>query len=307
MRAAANGIELEYEMIGENGAPAILLIMGLGTQMTRWPSTLVETLAGQGFRVIRFDNRDVGLSTRLDAAGAPDLAAVMTAMLSSGSVPVAYTLEDMAADAVGLLDALDIDRAHIVGASMGGMIAQIVAASHSDRTLSLASIMSSSGNPSLPRASDAALALLSATRPDPGDEEAILDRAVLGAETLGSPGYPVDRAVRRAAAREDYHRAYYPAGIARQTAAIVASGDRRALLRQIQVPAVVIHGIDDPLVRIEAGRDTAAHIPGAEMIELSGMGHDLPDALVPTIADAIIANTRRSSDTSGISLDEGLA
>lgn len=307
MRASANGIELEYDSVGAADAPAILLVMGLGTQMTRWPPSLVEGLVARGYRVIRFDNRDVGLSTRFDAAGAPDLPAVMAAMLTGGDVPVAYTLADMAADAVGLLDALGIDRAHIVGASMGGMIAQIVAARYPDRTLSLTSVMSSSGNPALPRASDAALALLAAPRPDPDDEAAIIERVVLGAETLGSPGYPIERAVRRAAAIEDYRRGYYPAGIARQTAAIVASGDRRALLATITAPSLVIHGDADPLVPVEAGRDTAAHIAGARMIELPGMGHDLPDALVPVVVDAIDSVARRGDHRAAISPDDRVA
>ena len=295
MRAAANGVELEYDVAGAPDAPAILLIMGLGTQMTRWPQALVDTLVNAGLRVIRFDNRDVGLSTRLDAAGTPDLPSIVTKMLAGGTPPVAYGLSDMAADAVGLLDALGIGQAHLVGASMGGMIAQIVAATHPDRVLSLTSIMSSSGNPTLPRASDAALALLASPRPADDDVEAVIERAVRGGETLGSPGYPVDRQVRRAAALADYRRSYYPAGAARHTAAIAAGGDRRPLLATITAPTVVIHGADDPLVPVEAGRDTAAHIPGAELIEVPGMGHDVPDAIVPLIADAILAVTRRAN------------
>ena len=221
--------------------------------------------------------------------------AVMSAMLTGGSTPVAYDLSDMAADAVGLLDALEIDRAHVVGGSMGGMIAQIVAATYPERVLSLTSIMSSSGNPALPRASDAVLAMLAGPRPDSADEAAIIDRVVIGAELMGSPGYPVDPAVRRAAAVEDYRRGYYPAGIARHTAAIVASGDRRPLLARITAPTVVIHGTDDPLVPIEAGRDTAANIPGARLIELPGMGHDLPDELVPDVVAAIIQVATRAT------------
>ena len=295
MHADVNGLRIAYEVEGAETDPAILLIMGLGTQMTRWPRGLIDGLVDRGFRVIRFDNRDVGLSTRLEDAGAPDLMAVMSAMLTGGSTPVAYDLSDMAADAVGLLDALEIDRAHVVGGSMGGMIAQIIAATYPERVLSLTLIMSSSGNPALPRASDAVLAMLAGPRPDPADEAAIIDRVVIGAELMGSPGYPVDPAVRRAAAVEDYRRGYYPAGIARHTAAIVASGDRRPLLARITAPTVVIHGTDDPLVPIEAGRDTAANIPGARLIELPGMGHDLPDELVPDVVAAIIQVATRAT------------
>jgi pimeloyl-ACP methyl ester carboxylesterase len=293
MRARANGIELEYDSTGAADAPAILMIMGLGTQMTRWPPALIERLVRAGYRVIRFDNRDVGLSTRLDEAGTPDMPALLNAMLTGQRPPVAYSLEDMAADAVGLLGALGIDRAHLVGASMGGMIAQIVAARYPARTLSLTSIMSSSGNPALPRAADAILAMLASPRPDPADEDAIVERTVIGAGMMGSPAYPVAEEVRRAAARDDYRRGYYPAGIARHTAAIVASGDRRPLLRKITAPTVVIHGLDDPLVPIEAGRDTARNIAGAELIEIPGMGHDLPDPLVPIVAEAILAVTQQ--------------
>jgi pimeloyl-ACP methyl ester carboxylesterase len=305
MRIAANGLEFEYAISGPADGPAVLLIIGLGTQMTRWPQGLIDGLVGHGFRVIRFDNRDVGLSSRLDDAGAPDLRAVMAAMLHGGTAPVAYTLADMAEDAIALLRALGIKQAHVVGGSMGGMIAQILAARHPDAVLSLTSIMSSSGNPALPRASEAALALLSSERPDPADEAAIVERAVIGGETLGSPDYPIDRAVRRAAAIEDYRRGYHPAGIARQTAAIVASGDRRALLRTIRAPTAVIHGTVDPLVPIEAGRDTAANIPGARMIEVAGMGHDLPDALVPEVVDAIVA-VASSAATTKVSPTDGL-
>lgn len=295
MRATTNGIELEYESIGDPGGPAVLLIMGLGTQMTRWPQALLDTLVDRGFRVIRFDNRDVGLSTRFDDAGIPDMAGLMQAMLAGETPDVAYRLTDMAEDAVGLLDALGIERAHIVGASMGGMIAQLIAALHPDHVLSLTSIMSSSGNPALPRASDKALALLASPLPAGSGRDAVIERAVYAGEVLGSPGYRLDPEARRAAALLDYERAYYPAGAARQTAAIFAAGDRRELLRAITAPTMVIHGADDPLVPVEAGRDTAANIPGAELIEIAGMGHDVPDPLVGRIADAIVAVAARAS------------
>lgn len=306
MRIAANGLQFEYAVDGPADGPVILLIIGLGTQMTRWPTALIDGLVAHGFRVIRFDNRDVGLSSLLDDAGVPSLPDVMAAMLQGGTVPAPYTLSDMAADAVGILDALGIARAHVVGASMGGMIAQIMAARYADRVMSLTSVMSSSGNPALPRASDAVLAFLSAERPDPADQAAVVERAVIGGEMLGSPGYPIDRAVRRAAAIQDYTRNYYPPGISRHTTAIVATGDRRALLRTITVPTLVIHGTDDPLIPIEAGRDTAANIAGSRLIELPGMGHDLPDALVPAVVDAIVAVASTASATTEVSPASGL-
>lgn len=295
MRVAANGIELEYESAGDPDSPVVLMIMGLGTQMTRWPPSLVDTLVARGYRVIRFDNRDVGLSTRMESAGAPDMAAVMQAIRTGGAPPIAYGLNDMAEDAVGLLDALGVERAHIVGVSMGGMIAQLIAALHPERVISLTSIMSTSGNPAMPRASDEALAVLGAPRPADDDVDAIIERAVHGGAVLGSPAYPVDPEVRRAAALADYRRAYYPLGAARHVAAIAAGGDRRPLLRGIATPTLVIHGSDDPLVRVEAGRDTAQNIPGAVMIEMPGMGHDLPEPLIPVIADAITEIARRGA------------
>ena len=307
MRIPANGLELEYADSGPSHGPVILLIMGLGTQMTRWPASLIDGLVGKGFRVIRFDNRDVGLSSKLDEAGTPDMAAVAQAVLTGSEIPVAYTLTDMAQDAVGLLDALGIARAHLVGASMGGMIAQIVAATHPDRALSLTSLMSSSGRPDLPPSSAAVSALLMSPRPDPADMEAIVERVVTGAELMGSPGYPVDRATRRAAAIDEYRRCHYPAGIDRHTAAVVADGDRRARLHRITAPTVVIHGLDDPLIPIEAARDTAAHIAGASLIEIAGMGHDVPEALVALVLECIIAVAARASDTAAIPLEGELS
>ena len=292
-QATANGIDLEYERFGPAAAEPVLLIMGLGAQLTLWPVELCEALVARGFHVIRFDNRDVGLSTKFDAAGVPDLPAVLGAMMAGQAPQVPYRLDDMAADAVGLLDALGIDAAHIVGASMGGMIAQLVAAGFPERTRSLTSIMSTTGNPMLPPATPEAIGVLM-SRPQGGDVDSLVDFGVKAARVIGSPGYPAEEGALRARIRRDVARSVYPAGFARQMAAIYASGDRRARLAQVTAPTVVIHGTADPLVPVEGGRDTAASIAGAELIEIDGMGHDLPLPLVDRIADAIAGAARRA-------------
>ena len=282
----ANGLRLYYESHGPDDGEPILLIMGLGAQMTRWSPAFWGKLVDAGYRVILFDNRDVGLTEKLDAAGRPDIAAVVAALQAGRKPDVAYTLDDMAADAAGLLDALEIDRAHIVGASMGGMIAQLVAADYPHKTLSLTSIMSSTGNPELPRATPEAMARLNTPAPDPHkDLEAFLANAVEGARVMG-PVYPVDEAAVRAQTLGDFERAYYPIGFARQYAGVMASPDRRPKLKTITAPTVVVHGEADPLVPVEAGRDTAANIPGAELKTYPGMGHELPAAL----HDAVVAD-----------------
>ena len=290
----ANGISITYDTFGSDKAAPLLLIMGLGAQMTRWPVVFCEALAARGFRVIRFDNRDAGLSTHFVEAGVPDMGAVITAMQKGEKPNVPYTLGDMAADATGLLDALGIVRAHIVGASMGGMIAQLVAADHPEHTLSLASIMSTTGNPALPRATPEAMAVLTNRPPHPSDEEAYLKHTVASARVTGSPAYPAEEAVLRANTLADLKRCYEPTGFARQMAAVTATGDRRAKLKTITAPTVVIHGAADPLVPVQGGHDTAENIPGAELVVIPGMGHDLPLALYDTLIEAIVSVTERS-------------
>ncbi len=290
----ANGINIEYESIGD-GPETVLLIMGLGAQMTRWRAGLREKIAARGFRVISFDNRDVGLSTHFDGAIAPDMAEIIAARVRGEKPDVPYTLHDMADDAAGLLDALGIPRAHIVGASMGGMIAQLVAAEHADHTLSLTSIMSNTGNPELPPATPEAMVVLTRRAPSPlEDEAAFLDHSVASQQVIGSPAYPFDEADLRVQLLADAKRAYYPAGFARQMAAVTATGDRRALLKTITAPTLVVHGADDPLVPLPGGEDTALNIPGAELIVLPGVGHDLPKALDDTLADSIARNAQRA-------------
>ncbi|WP_085809759.1 alpha/beta fold hydrolase [Sphingomonas sp. TZW2008] len=286
MKARANGIELEYESFGDPADPTILLVMGLGAQLTLWPLPLVEALVARGFHVVRYDNRDVGLSTKLDRAGRPRLGLMMMQRLLRMQPRVAYTLGDMAADAIGLLDHLDVHQAHIVGASMGGMIAQLVAATYPDRTLSLTSIMSTTGNPALPRATREAMDVL-VNRPKTTDIDALVAHGIRAAQVTGSPAYPVAPDVLATRVRETIERSTYPDGFARQMAAIIADGDRRRRLKAIKAPTVVVHGAADPLVPVEGGRDTASSIPGARLVEIPGMGHNLPVELVPQIVAAI--------------------
>lgn len=297
-KTTANGIEIHYEEQGDPAAPAMLLIMGFGAQLTLWPDELVEALAAQGFRVIRYDNRDVGLSQKFDGVKAPGLFK-MTLLSKIGFTPkVPYTLADMADDGVGLLDALGIERAHIVGASMGGMIAQHVAARHPDRCLSLTTVFSTTGNPKLPPARPEAMKAL-ITRPDSTEEGVLVEHGMMLARTIGSPGYPAPEDRLRERTLASVRRSFYPEGPTRHLSAIVADGDRRAMLRDIAVPTLVLHGEDDPLVPCEGGRDTAASIPGARLKTIPGWGHDLPLELVDELAGAIGEHARQSGGGKG--------
>jgi pimeloyl-ACP methyl ester carboxylesterase len=266
--------------------------MGLGAQLTRWPEAFCRRLADGGFRVVRYDNRDVGLSTKFEAAGVPNLGELFQRAFKGQPIDAPYTLEDMARDGVGLLDALGIAQAHIAGASMGGMIAQIFAALHPDRARSLISIMSSSGRPGLPPAKPEAMAVL-VSQPPASDRDSIIRHSIKGRLIVGSPTDPEDEAVLHRQVEDSYDRNYYPQGSARQTAAILKSGSRVALLETIRVPSLVIHGIDDPLVPVECGKDTAATIPNCELLLIPGMGHAIETKLVPVVADAIIQFCRK--------------
>ena len=297
-KTTANGIEIHYEEQGDPAAPAMLLIMGFGAQLTLWPDELVEALAAQGFRVIRYDNRDVGLSQKFDGVKAPGLVK-MTLLSKIGFTPkVPYTLADMADDGVGLLDALGIERAHIVGASMGGMIAQHVAARHPDRCLSLTTVFSTTGNPKLPPARPEAMKAL-ITRPDSTEEGVLVEHGMMLARTIGSPGYPAPEDRLRERTLASVRRSFYPEGPTRHLSAIVADGDHRAMLRDIAVPTLVLHGEDDPLVPCEGGRDTAASIPGARLKTIPGWGHDLPLELVDELAGAIGEHARQNGGGEG--------
>jgi pimeloyl-ACP methyl ester carboxylesterase len=291
----ANGIRLAYDSFGHENDETVLLIAGLGTQRIRWTPAFCEALAARGFHVIRFDNRDTGGSTHLTDHPVLDFVA-LAATLTAGQRPqVPYTLHDMTADAVGLLDALHIDRAHVVGRSMGGMIAQMLASEHSDRVLSLTSIMSSTGNPALPGASPEVMALMMRPAPNPVDDEAgFIAHSLAFARRIAGTGYPFDEQAHRALVLEEIRRGHAPGGFARHVAAMAVTGDRRAQLATITAPALVIHGAEDPLILPVCGEDTAASIPGAEFMLIAGMGHELPLAACAMVADAIVRTARRT-------------
>ncbi|MCK9381642.1 MAG: alpha/beta fold hydrolase [Sulfuritalea sp.] len=293
--AAANKLHIEYESLGDPRQPTILLIMGLGMQLTGWPDDFCHGLVARGYRVVRFDNRDCGLSARAPGKKRANLLLAMAAAALGLPVRTPYTLEDMAGDAVGLMDKLGIERAHVVGASMGGMIAQVLAARFPQRVLSLTSIMSSSGNRKVSKPSKPARKVLLSRPADPKDPESVIEYMVHMFGVIGSPGYPATREELRQRVGHSVRRAYEPAGTARQLLAIIASGDRRKLLRTITAPTLVIHGASDPLVPLAAGRDTAQQIPGATLLVIDGMGHDLPDALLPRLVEAIDEHCRRSA------------
>jgi proline iminopeptidase len=284
-----NGVPLhiEYESLGDPARPAIVLIMGLGMQLTGWPDSFCQALVARGYRVIRFDNRDCGLSGRVTGKKRGNLLLAMAAAALGLPVRTPYTLEDMAGDTIGLMDRLGLQQAHIVGASMGGMIAQVLAAKFPQRVLSLTSIMSTSGNRRVSKPSKAARKVLLARPADPKDTEAVIEHMVDMFGVIGSPAYPSTREELRHHIGRSVRRSYYPAGVARQLLASIASGDRRKQLRTIVAPTLVIHGAEDPLVPLAAGRDTAQHIPGAELRVIAGMGHDFPEALMPRLATAI--------------------
>ncbi|WET81266.1 alpha/beta hydrolase [Amycolatopsis sp. QT-25] len=287
-RARVNGLELEYDSFGSPADPPLVLVMGLGAQLVTWEVGFCALLAEGGFHVVRFDNRDIGLSSYLDDLPTPDLAALAAG--DPASVP--YLLSDLAADITGLFDALGFGRAHVVGASMGGMIAQQLAIDAPERLLSLTSIMSTTGDPSVGQPEPAALAGL--TRPPATTREQAIEDGVEWFKLVGSPGYPSDEEFLRMKATRNHDRANHPAGALRQAAAVLASGDRTAQLREVRVPTLVIHGESDPLIGVSGGKATAAAIPAAELLLFPGMGHELPRQLWPAIADAIVAHARKA-------------
>ena len=293
-QADANGIRIEYETFGSPSDPALLLIMGLGMQLIAWPEPFCRRLASQGFYVIRYDNRDTGFSTKFDDVRAPGLPALLIRSLLRLPIRVPYTLRDMAADAIGLLDALDISSAHIVGASMGGMIAQNLAAGFPERVRSLTSIMSTSGHRSLPGADPLVSRHLFRSRPSSGDREAVITHNMRSLELIGSPAYPIDEDKRRELTSMSFDRCFYPAGFTRHVAAIVQDGDRRQRLRRISAPTLVIHGREDRLVPLAGGIDTAKFVPYADLEVIDGMGHNFPGELWPMLVKMISAHAGRA-------------
>jgi len=289
--APANGLELSYQEMGDPQGEPLLLVMGLGTQMIAWDEGFCGLLAERGFRVVRFDNRDIGRSTKLASAGLPSRADLMLGRRGSA----AYLLPDMAADTVGLMDHLGIESAHVVGASMGGMIAQTLAIEHVRRLRSLVSIMSNTGSRWTGMPSRKAMAVLLAKAPR-GRGEAI-ERAVKTFRVIGSPGYPFDEERVRQISGRSYDRGHSAAGVLRQLHAITASGDRTQALRGVRVPTAVIHGNRDPLVRPAGGRATARAIPNARLKLIDGMGHDLPRQLWPLFAEEIATNAARATES----------
>ncbi len=287
-----DGIEVFYEELGSGDDPPLLLVMGLGAQMLSWDTELCELLVSRGFRVIRFDNRDVGLSTKLDDQTV-DFAATFAALLKGQQVEVPYLLSDMADDAVGLLDHLGIGAAHIVGASMGGMIVQTMAIEHPERVLSMTSIMSTTGATDVGQPGQEAMRVL-LQRP-PADREGAIEHSVEVSRLLHGPSFPFDEDRARRKAAEAYDRSFYPEGVSRQLLAIVASGDRTAALRGLDVPTLVIHGDHDPLVTYSGGQATAAAIPGAELLTIEEMGHSIPEETWPQIVDAIARLVERAN------------
>jgi pimeloyl-ACP methyl ester carboxylesterase len=285
----ANGLELDYDSFGSAEDPPLVLIMGFSVQKIAWDEAFCQLLADRGFFVIRFDNRDVGLSTKITDAPEPNLAAAFSGDFSSAS----YHLEDMADDTAGLLDGLGIPAAHIVGASMGGMIAQTLATHHPQRVRSLCSIMSTTGNPSVGQPSPEAIGAL--LNPPPQTRDEAMDQAVSVGRVIGSPDYPADEGAVRELAGRAWDRNHDPNGIVRQLLAIMAQADRTEPLGSLRIPTLVVHGEADPLINVSGGRATAAAIPGARLVVIPGMGHDLPVGVWPQVVDAIVGNTARAS------------
>jgi pimeloyl-ACP methyl ester carboxylesterase len=288
------GIEIFYEEHGPADAPAILLVMGLGAQMTLWPDELVAALAGEGFRVIRYDNRDIGLSQKFEGARAPSVPVQVLRKKIGFPAKVPYTLKDMADDGIGLLTALGIDRAHVVGASMGGMIVQLMAIHHAERLMSMTSIMSTTGNGKLPQANPEAIGAL--TAPLKGtDEDTIVAHGLNIIRNIGSPDsaeFPFDEPHQRERVLANMRRSVYPAGLPRQLAAIIDDGDRTSRLANVRTPTLVLHGEADPLVKLPGGEATAMAIPGARLVTIPSWGHDLPLKLVPRLASEIAGHAR---------------
>ena len=285
----ANGIDIEYDEFGSPGDPGFLLVMGFSAQMTAWDERFCRQVADNGFRVVRYDNRDVGLSSRVTDGPTPD---VMKALFGDHST-ASYTIADMADDAAALLDALDMAPAHVLGVSMGGMIVQSLVTRHPDKIRSLCSVMSTTGDQSVGQASAEAIGAL--ISPPPANRDEAGDRTLVATKVIGSPDFPQEEAVLRERAMAAFDRSNDPVGVARQLVGIAASPDRTADLASVTVPTLVIHGAVDPLIDVSGGEATAKAIPGAELLVIPGMGHDLPPQLWTQIIDAAAANAAKAS------------
>jgi len=293
-KVTANGIQIEYETFGNPSDRPLLLIMGLGGQLIFWDDALCRDLAERGHYVIRFDNRDTGLSTKFDEAGVPDIVETIGKIMQGQEISIPYTLEDMADDTAGLLDALGIEKAHLCGISMGGMIAQTMAIRHPSRLLSMISIYSSTGNPELPRPKPEVMGFLIAI--PPREREAFIKHMVGLFKAIAGHGFPFDEEWTRKIIAQGYDRCFYPQGMARQLVAILTQRNRKPALASVKVPTLVIHGTADPLVSVEGGKDTAEAIPGAQLMLIEGMGHDLPHGGGwPQIVEAITAHTLKAT------------
>jgi pimeloyl-ACP methyl ester carboxylesterase len=288
--ARIGDIDIAYETFGSPDDPALLLVMGLGVQMLGWDTGMCRMWVDRGFHVIRFDNRDVGHSSQIEGGPPPNPLAAIGGDHSTAN----YTLDDMADDAVGLLDHLGIDAAHVAGVSMGGMIAQTIAIKHPERVLSLASIMSTTGDLSVGQARPEVIPVL--LTPQPAEKAGFVEQQMNAFRVIGSPGFDRDEDRIRALLEQSFDRCYSPAGFARQLVGILASGDRTGALANVDVPTLVIHGADDPLIQPSGGDATARAIPGAELVVIPGMGHDLPSALWPQIVDAVARNAARAAE-----------
>ncbi len=285
--AHVNGIDIEYVTEGDPSDPPMLLVMGLGGQLTAWPQGFVDGLCDRGFFLIRFDNRDCGLSTKFE--GAPEF----TALFAGDPTTASYRVEDMAEDATALLTELGIARTHVVGVSMGGMITQALVVNHPDRFLSACSIMSTTGDRAVGVPTGEAVTAL--MRPVATSRDEAIEASVEGSRVIGSPKYPTEESLLRERAAAGYDRSYCPDGTARQLAAILASPDRTEGLHGVRMPFLVIHGEADPLVSLSGGKATSTAVPGSKLVTIPGMGHDLPEPLWGSITDAIIANTELAS------------
>jgi len=288
LRAAVNGIEIAYQSFGEDHLPCILLIMGLGSQMQTWHDNFCIRLAGCGYRVVRFDNRDCGQSSVFDASGIPNISAI----LSGQCPPLPYSLKDMASDAIGLLDSLHIDKAHVVGASMGGMLAQLMAIDWPRRLRTLTTVMSSTGRLGLPGPTPEAQKILFTPPPLNLNQDSFVPYFIDNWRVVAGDKLPFEEDRIRDLATSTWQRGYHPAGIARQFAAMAMAGDRKPRLAKVTIPSLVIHGAEDPLIPPACGRDIAEGIPGASFHLIDGMGHDLPESRWDDIIGAMVAHIR---------------